>query len=355
MHKLTSSLNLQSANLQYFRSKILAWNRENNDRKMPWKGEKDPYKIWLSEIILQQTRVAQGLKYYNDFILNYPTISDLANAPDDEVFKKWEGLGYYNRCRNMIFTARYIRDELNCIFPITYDDILNLKGVGEYTAAAIASFAYNLPYAVVDGNVVRVISRFLALDKQLVTASDKRLYQEIANSFLSKQKAGEYNQAIMDFGATVCMPQNPTCGICPIKRKCKAYALDGIEKYPPKKKKLKLKKRTFHYVILQVGKSIYVRQRNAKDIWQSLYEPILIEQSSVPDWLKKHKAVSKKSQKLSHQQLDIRFYILNTPSEVPIDIDSYSKVSRKQLAQKAYPKSVYDFLQEFKYLELAKD
>ena len=344
------TFDLQNTNIQYFRRKLLDWNQKTNNRPMPWKGEKDPYKIWLSEIILQQTKVSQGVKYYNYYIRKYKTITELANASDDEVFKAWEGLGYYNRCRNMLFTARFIRDNYSSVFPNTYEDIINLKGVGAYTAAAISSFAYNLPHAVVDGNVVRVISRYLALERQFVSAQDKRIYQELANTFLAQRRAGIYNQAIMDFGATLCTPKCPSCSLCPVKRNCKAYELNEIEKFPPKKNKVTLKKRSFHYVILHIKQSIYIRKRSDKDIWHSLYEPILIEQKSTPDWLKSHKAVARKSQKLSHQQLDIRFYILNSLSEIPINIDSYTKIGLKRLKDKAFPRSVYEFLQDFEYI-----
>ncbi len=348
--ELTMKNDLQDVNIQHFRQALLSWNRKKNDREMPWKGEKDPYKIWLSEIILQQTRVEQGVKYYNNYILKYNTINDLANAHDDDVFKDWEGLGYYNRCRNMLFTARFIRDEYNGRFPEEYDKILALKGVGTYTAAAIASFAYNLPYAVVDGNVVRVLSRYLALNRQLVTSQDKKLYQEIATTFLSKRKPGEYNQAIMDFGATVCIPRNPKCDQCPIRSKCKAFKANAIDKYPPKKKKIKLKDRYFHYILLSTERAVYMRQRGSGDIWQSLYEPILVEQRKKPLWLKQEKAVYQTKQKLSHQQLHIHFYILNNIAEGLIDTDSYQKIPEHKLKEKAFPKSVYEFLKEFEYI-----
>jgi len=344
------NLRLQDINIQAVRTKLLRWNRTKNDRPMPWKGEKDPYKIWLSEIILQQTRVEQGLKYYKNYVAKYPTIINLANAADDDVFKDWEGLGYYNRCRNMLFTARLIRDEYQGVFPDKYENILTLKGVGTYTAAAIASFAYDLPYAVVDGNVVRVLSRLLALDRQLISAADKKEYQELADSFLAKRKPGEYNQAIMDFGATVCTPKNPSCTICPLVSHCVAYKLDAVDKYPPKKQKIKLKKRELHYVLLHDKKSVYLRKRGEKDIWQSLYEPILIEQTHKPRWLTEQKAIHKAVQKLSHQHLIIHFYILNNNESVPIDLSLYQKVSLKRLKDKAYPKSVFDFLKEFEYI-----
>lgn len=344
------SSDLQNLNIQRFRSNLLRWNREKNARIMPWKGEKDPYKIWLSEIILQQTRVEQGITYYNNYISKYNTIKDLANAPDDDVFKNWEGLGYYNRCRNMLFTARFIRDEYNSEFPEEYDRILALKGVGTYTAAAIASFAYNLPYAVVDGNVVRVLSRYLALDKQLDTAQNKRTYQELADNFLAKRKAGEYNQAIMDFGATICTPQNPQCKKCPLRNRCKAYLLDRVAAFPPKKKKQELKERHFHYVLLHDKKSIFLRKRSGKDIWQSLYEPILFEQKTKPLDLREEKVIYTSTQKLSHQHLYIHFYIISNHTIRSFSLEGYQKVPINHLGKKAFPKSVYDFLKEFEYI-----
>ncbi|MEI2747774.1 MAG: hypothetical protein V9E88_03310 [Ferruginibacter sp.] len=181
---------------------------------MPWKEEKDPYKIWLSEIILQQTRVEQGTAYYNNFIRHYPNINQLAAAPESAVFKLWEGLGYYTRCKNLIATAKFISVELKGKFPGTYEDVLALKGVGPYTAAAIVSFAYNQPYAVVDGNVMRVLARFFAIDTAIDSNEGKKIFSTLANQLIDQKNAGLYNQAIMDFGATVCKPQQPLCASC---------------------------------------------------------------------------------------------------------------------------------------------
>jgi A/G-specific adenine glycosylase len=198
-----------------FTEKLLDWNNNNNKRSMPWKGEKDPYKIWLSEIILQQTRVEQGLSYYQSFITNFPTVYDLAKAPDEKVFKLWEGLGYYSRCKNLIASAKFIVNDLNGKFPDTFETIVALKGVGPYTASAIASFAFNQPYAVVDGNVQRVLSRYFGISTPVDTSAGKKLYQHLAESLLDINVAGLYNQAIMDFGAIICKPQNPLCTQCP--------------------------------------------------------------------------------------------------------------------------------------------
>ena len=192
------------------------WNRHQNKRKMPWKGEKDPYKIWLSEIILQQTRVEQGLKYYEKFISTFSDIHKLAAAKDEKIYKLWEGLGYYSRCKNLIETARFISKKLNGKFPDAFEDILSLKGVGNYTASAIASFAYNQPYAVVDGNVFRVLSRFFGIKKPIDSTEGKKLFSGLAFELLDKKRPGIYNQALMDFGAVICKPY-PLCNSCVLK------------------------------------------------------------------------------------------------------------------------------------------
>jgi A/G-specific adenine glycosylase len=191
-----------------FTDLLMDWDQELNDRPMPWKGEKDPYKIWLSEIILQQTRVEQGWAYYEKFVTNFPTIVDLAKAKEEKVFKLWEGLGYYNRCRNLLFTARIIKDQYQGVFPKNYNDILNLKGIGSYTAAAIASFAYNLPYAVVDGNVYRVLARYAGIELPIDSNEGKKTIASLAQELIAIDQAAAYNQAIMDFGASICKPKN---------------------------------------------------------------------------------------------------------------------------------------------------
>ena len=231
---------------------------------MPWKGEKDPYKIWLSEIILQQTRVEQGLSYYLRFIEKFPTVDDLANADDNTIFKMWEGLGYYSRCRNLIATARHISNELGGYFPKTYDEILLLKGVGAYTASAIASFAYDLPYAVVDGNVNRVIARFFGLHIPVDSSAGKKLLTAQANALLDKKAPALYNQAIMDFGATVCKPRLPLCSTCFLSRYCKAYNEDMVALLPVKEKKLIRKSRWFYYFLIEKDGRFAVSKDGAK-------------------------------------------------------------------------------------------
>jgi len=261
----------------YFTHELLQWNANVNRREMPWKGEKDPYKIWLSEIILQQTRVDQGLGYYNRFIKKFPSVDKLAAAPETTVFKLWEGLGYYSRCKNLIATAKFIAVELKGKFPATYDDILALKGVGPYTAAAIASFAYNLPHAVIDGNVMRVLSRYFGISTAIDSAEGKKYFSKQAEKLLDKKKPALYNQAIMDFGATVCKPQQPLCSACILKQQCLAFKKNIVKELPVKEGKLVKKHRWFYYIIAEYNNEFIIRKRTQKDIWQNLHEFILIE------------------------------------------------------------------------------
>src|SRR6478609_2040975 len=253
---------------QAFTTRLLQWNSRQNRRQMPWKGEKDPYKIWLSEIILQQTRVEQGLEYYNRFVHTFPTVHDLAKAPEQKIFKLWEGLGYYTRCKNLIATAKIISNELGGVFPDNYEAIKSLKGIGPYTASAIASFAFNLPYAVLDGNVFRILSRYFGISTAIDSGDGKKIYAKIAEALLPVKKPGEYNQAIMDFGATVCKPKQPLCSTCVQNKDCEAYKHGWINDLPIKEKVLQKKTRWFTYFLVEVDDKIYIRQRTAGDIWE---------------------------------------------------------------------------------------
>jgi len=270
---------MQELNTQnkLFRKKLLYWNRQYNKRQMPWKGEKDPYKIWLSEIILQQTRVDQGLAYYHRFVDTFPTINALAKAPETIVYKLWEGLGYYSRCKNLIATAKYIDKTLKGKFPSSYEEILALKGVGPYTAAAIGSFAFDLPHAVVDGNVFRVLSRFFGIETPIDSTEGKKIFTQLANELLDKKQPGKYNQALMDFGATICKPQLPLCETCVLKSNCSAYLNETVSKLPIKEKKITKTTRWFFYLLIGPDNAYFLRKRNDKDIWQNLYEFVLIE------------------------------------------------------------------------------
>ena len=260
-------------------SQLLLWHTTHEHRVMPWKATKDPYKIWLSEIILQQTRVAQGLKYYEKFVAAYPNITALANATDQAVYKLWEGLGYYNRCKNMLHTARYIAAQ-GGVFPTTYMGILALKGIGPYTAAAIASFAYNLPHAVVDGNVYRVLSRYYGIHTPIDSKEGVAAFTALAHKLLPKPLAGKYNQAIMDFGATVCKPKLPMCSVCPVMRSCVGYSTQSVLVLPVKIHKTSTLKLYYCYIVLQHEQELLVHLRTANDIWQGLYEFVLVPLSS---------------------------------------------------------------------------
>ncbi|MEO7446146.1 MAG: A/G-specific adenine glycosylase [Ferruginibacter sp.] len=256
----------------FFTKTLMQWHSIENARSMPWKEEKDPYKIWLSEIILQQTRVNQGLEYYKKFVEKYPTIGQLATAKEQEVFKIWEGLGYYSRCRNLIHTAKVISNEYKGVFPNNFEAVLKLKGIGIYTASAILSFAFNAPYAVVDGNVARVLSRYFLIDNEIDSPAGKKLLQQMADLLLDKSQPAKYNQAIIDFGAQVCTPRNPKCPACPLQLHCGAYQHNLVDELPVKKKKAQKRKRFFYFIMFQSKGKTLIRKRNQKDIWEDLYE-----------------------------------------------------------------------------------
>ncbi len=262
----------------YFIENIIGWY-EKHKRSLPWRETKDPYKIWLSEIILQQTRVKQGLPYYEKFVVQYPTVEALASAEQQEVLRLWQGLGYYSRARNMQTTAQFIVQQLNSEFPKTYQDLLQLKGIGKYTAAAIASFAYNEKVAVLDGNVYRVLSRYFGIDTDIASSKGAKEFNLLAQSLIPENRAGTYNQAIMEFGAMLCSPQKPNCMYCPLQGKCEAYRLGMQLELPVKIKKIKTKERFFNYLIFYQQNEFLMRERTGKEIWQGLYDFYLIEES----------------------------------------------------------------------------
>ena len=288
---------------RYFQQHLLNWHNTTNSRQLPWKEEKNVYYIWLSEVILRQTRAGQGLKYYERFIKKYPTVQRLANAQLEEVYKLWEGLGYYNRCRNLHATAQKIAFELNGKFPDTYESILELKGVGPYTAAAISSFGFGLPYAVVDGNVFRVLSRFFGIDQPIDSATGKKYFQQLAQECLNQKEPAEYNQAIMDFGATVCKPDLPECGSCVMKNKCVAFQTNRIGDLPVKEKQIKHRDRWFLFYILELNGKFAVQKRTGKDVWANLFEFPNVEYQTEKKWkqsVKKDLAGWIAAQEISH-------------------------------------------------------
>ena len=340
---------------------LLKWNNEANDRQMPWKGEKDPHKIWLSEIILQQTRVEQGLRYYENFVAAFPDVFTLANAADQRIYKLWEGLGYYSRCRNLIETARYISKDLKGKFPTSYEEIKKLKGIGPYTAAAIASFAFNEPRSVIDGNVFRVLSRVFGIDKPIDTAEGKLFFSSLANRLLDKQQPGLYNQSIMDFGAIICKPV-PECGQCPFNKYCKAFLTKRVFNLPVKTKQTIIQKRWFYYLLIEHKGKFAIRQRIEKDIWHNLFEFLLTESTRCLDereilkqlkkmgWLVKNgieiKSVSPVfRQQLSHQLIEGRFTNLNIRCK-PKPPGNIIWVNKAEIKNYAFPKFINQYLQK---------
>ncbi len=265
-------------------SKIVIYWYLQNQRDLPWRNTKNPYFVWLSEIILQQTRVAQGLKYYVRFIKDFPTIFDLANADKSAVLKLWQGLGYYSRARNLHFSAKYIARELDGKFPSTYKELVQLKGVGDYTASAIASICYNETTAVVDGNVYRVLARYFGIKTPINSSKGIKEFKNLAQTLIDASQPGIYNQAIMDFGALHCKPQNPLCETCPLSNSCIALEKKITKKLPIKEKKLKIRKRFFNYlVVVTDDDKTILTERKGKGIWQGLYQFPLIETSKKID------------------------------------------------------------------------
>jgi A/G-specific adenine glycosylase len=346
---------------KYFTHTLLQWNAKTNNRPMPWKGEKNPYKIWLSEIILQQTRVEQGWDYYNRFVKTFPTVDKLAKSPETKVFKLWEGLGYYTRCKNLIATAKFIHKECKGKFPDKYETILNLKGVGPYTAAAIASFAYNLPHAVVDGNVFRVLSRFFNDNTSIDSTAGKNKFTHLANELLDKKQPGIYNQALMDCGAVVCKPKQPLCKQCPLQSKCGAYLKGLVDVLPVKEKKVAQKTRWLFYFIIEHDDKVYVRLRTTKDIWENLYEFVLIETTAATEVAQLQqlpafkKLVGKNGhsvetisklyhQKLTHQTIHGQF--IRVKLKKAAEINGYQAVTQKQLASLPFPKFITTYLKD---------
>ena len=339
-----------------FPEKLLQWNASLNTRSMPWKGEKDPYRIWLSEIILQQTRVEQGLDYYNKFILTYPTIRDLALAPDEQVFKLWEGLGYYSRCLNLLHTARHIHFNLDGNFPNTYEGLLKLKGIGEYTASAIGSFAFNLPLAVVDGNVHRVISRYFGISTPIDSPEGKKLYRMMADALLDRSVPAAYNQAIMDFGAVICKPKLPLCASCPMAGECEAFLHNMVAQLPVKEKKLVRKSRWLNYFFIEHDNKVLIRKRTSKDIWKNLHELVLVEseQELLEPGFVLEEMIGKNfrlmhqpvhyTQQLTHQVIHGKFFHVETLS--PVSLSGYTPVPLSEVEHVAFPRIINQYLQK---------
>ncbi|MGY8943774.1 MAG: A/G-specific adenine glycosylase, partial [Flavobacteriales bacterium] len=259
-----------------FSNTLIYWYLQNN-RELPWRKSKNPYFIWLSEIMLQQTRVAQGLAYYLKFTTSFPTVFDLAKADESTVLKMWQGLGYYSRARNLHFSAKQISKELNGVFPSTYEEIIKLKGIGDYTASAISSICFNEPTAVVDGNVYRVLSRYFGINTPTNSTLGIKEFKTLAQTLIDTSQPGTYNQALMDFGALHCKPQNPLCETCPFSDSCVAFEKKLTKELPVKEKKIKVRKRYFNFLVIKTdAHKTILTERKGKGIWQGLYQFPLI-------------------------------------------------------------------------------
>ena len=312
---------------------LLAWYPRHH-RDLPWRHTRDPYAIWLSEVILQQTRVAQGLPYYETFLAAYPTVQALAAAPEAEVLRYWQGLGYYSRARNMHHTAQQVVNEHAGRFPSTYASLLQLRGVGPYTAAAIASFAFDEAVAVLDGNVYRVLARIFGLHSDIAAPSSRKEFQALADQHIPAATPADFNQAIMEFGALQCTPVKPDCLFCPLQQQCWAFQHGQVALLPVKSKAKASRTRYFHYFVLRHGEQTYLRERREKDIWQGLYDFALAETTVpelLPEELLRHLNALGASldtnqaaepsatyrHVLSHQKLEARFHPMTLVEPLP--------------------------------------
>ena len=347
-----------------FTKKLLLWY-DTHKRSLPWTATKDPYKIWLSEIILQQTRVEQGTPYYFKFIKKYPTVFKLAAAPIDEVIKNWEGLGYYSRARNLHHAAKEIVHVHKGIFPDNYLVVIKLKGIGKYTASAILSYAFGLPYAAIDSNAIRIITRYYGIAESVQSLSGKNKIELYAQKILDKKQPGLFNQAMMDFGSLICKPKNPECVNCPLNKNCFAYNNDSVALFPVKETKIKRRLRYFNYLVFISGKKILITNRNANDIWKNLYQFPLIE--SKKNFTKEqlireenyNNMITRKpskiyvsdifTQQLTHQTLKTRFFVLEMADLSDIALEEVIKIPVSGLKKYAFPGVIRDFLQRNTY------
>ena len=320
-----------------FTTAVLRWFAQYG-RELPWRGIGDPYGIWVSEIILQQTRIEQGRDYWLRFMERFPTVEDLAAASEDEVLRQWQGLGYYSRARNMHAAAHQIVEQGG--FPRTIEGLRALKGVGDYTAAAVGSMAFNLPAAAVDGNVYRVLSRHFGIDIPINTTRGKHAFEALAQELLPAQEAGTFNQAMMDFGATWCTPHSPRCIVCPVAETCDALRTGRVDKLPVKEKKLKVQERHFSYIYIRHKGHVALHRRSAGDIWQGLWEPLFIEGQPLPDLgCPLTKLASGVKHVLTHRILLADFYLAE-PSKRPALPNDYQWIDERNMADYAVPRLV---------------
>jgi len=345
-----------------FSTEIIAWYNQHK-RDLPWRHTTDPYVIWLSEVILQQTRVAQGLPYFHRFLSQYPNVTAFANAPEEEILLHWQGLGYYSRARNMHQAAKAVVAAYKGIFPTQYNDLLKLKGIGEYTAAAIASFSANEARAVLDGNVFRLLSRYFGIDEPINSSKGKKLFSSLANDLLDPTCPGLYNQAVMEFGAIQCKPSGPDCGGCVLRPGCRARSEKRVDQLPIKIKGKASRNRYFNYFVVVEGDRILMSKREKGDIWENLYELPLIETSYQADL---HELATTAEvvnvfgsnadlklitgpvkHVLSHQNLFAQFVAITPQGRVIEKKINWNYVFIKDLGTLAKPKLIYSFLEDY--------
>ncbi|HPJ82659.1 MAG: A/G-specific adenine glycosylase [Bacteroidales bacterium] len=345
-----------------FTSLLLDWYNKKQ-RDLPWKKNKDPYSVWVSEVILQQTRVEQGTHYYKRFLEAFPTIHHLAQAQEDEVLKLWQGLGYYSRARNMHKTAKRLMEEHNGTFPADVSLLRSLHGIGDYTAAAVASFAFGLPVVALDGNGYRILARVFGIDLEVGTTRAKKVFSELAESLLPTDNSASFNQALMDFGSLVCTPR-PVCSLCPMTNTCLAYQKGLTDKLPVKQEKNVSRLRYFNYLDIELGKTTYLRQRAGKDIWKGLYEFPLIEtpqRTGFPELEKTEQFVKlfgsstltmigthdASPHKLTHQIIYPVFYKIKLSRPAPGLEKEYLRIDRKDIHRYAISRLTEKYLNFF--------
>jgi len=342
----------------HFSNHLISWYLQNK-RDLPWRKTKDPFKIWLSEIILQQTRVDQGLMYYLRFIESFPNVEKLANAKEEQVLKLWQGLGYYSRARNLHYSAKYIMNELDGQFPSTYKELLKLKGVGDYTASAIASICFNEATAVVDGNVYRVLARYFGISTAINSTKGNKDFKALAQDVLFKENPGLFNQAIMEYGAKKCKPLNPECDTCELNSSCYAYLNGEVKSLPFKEKKVKIRKRYFNYLVIHTADNCTLLEKRIDGIWTGLYQFPLIESKREMEYADliahetfqemfkkasttvKEYAFSDKPHKLSHQHIFPKFW------EVKLEKYAAADVFVNEVFDFPVPVLIDNFLQQY--------
>lgn len=326
-------------------------------RDLPWRQTKDPYKIWLSEIILQQTRVAQGLPYYERFIATFPTVDDLAMAHEDTILRIWQGLGYYSRARNLHKAAKMVVGKYSSQFPSNQAGLLQLPGVGEYTSAAIASFAFDEVVPVLDGNVYRVVSRVFDLSHDISASSSAKYFLEVLNSQIPKQRPADFNQAMMELGALVCTPKNPSCDVCVLKELCLAYSLKKQPVLPVKNKKVKVRKRSFHYILFEHDGRYGMSQRRENDIWNGLYEFLLVEKDTFdiesiinPKEVQEIDVSEAYKHVLTHQRITAHFYLVKLKEQGSfieiLNNFNLSPFTQEQILNLPKPKLLVNYLEQ---------